>query len=162
MQKRFDLYLFPYLKKYVEKMVLENERPPYKIDEDSLLGKQFMSLIKDARKTDMRGDKKIQPSALLSVVLSDAMAKRSPSPGKLQPINFFLDKLFKASLIIWIKSSDIAGTKPFVSSKQFLKYLCIDESEYTHDAAYKVWTRYKSIGYKRKIINDPRGQNTNS
>jgi hypothetical protein len=148
MRKDFSVPLLPYLKKYTEKQFFAGYRAPYKIEEDTLIGKYVMSLIIDGRSVDMRGDKKIEMSERLHIHLSEAMAKRSPSLRKLVPINYYLDKVFKNDLITWIKSAeDCGGVRPFVSSKNFLVHFGIDESEYTHDAAYKVWQRYKRQGY---------------
>jgi len=149
MRKDFNVPLLPYLKKYAEKQFFAGYRAPYKIEEDTLIGKYIMSLIIDGRQVDMRGDKKIEMSERLHIHLSEAMAERSPSLRKLVPINYYLDKLFKNELITWIKSSEDCGVRPFVSSKNFLQHYSIDESEYTHDAAYKVWQRYKRQGHNQ-------------
>lgn len=141
--------LLPYLKKFAEKRFFAGYRAPYKLDEDTLIGKQFMCLIVDARTVDMRGDKKIEMSESLHVYLSEAMAERSPSLRKLVPINYYLDKFLKSELIAWIECAEYCGVRPFVSTKLFLQHYGIDESEYTHDAAYKVWQRYKRQGYNQ-------------
>jgi hypothetical protein len=78
------------------------------------------------------------------------MAKRGPTQSRLsKPINYYLDKLFKNTLITWIQSSEIAGVNAYQASKSFLVYFRIDESEYSHDAAYKYWTRWKRQGIKK-------------
>lgn len=150
MRKRFHVPILPYLKKYATRQFFAGLAPPYKLEENTLIGKQVMSLILDNRTTHLRGDNKIEMSQRLEIELSKMMAERSPSINKLIPINFFLHQLFKNELITWIKSADEYGVKPFVSSKDFLVHYRIDESEYSHDAAYKMWTRHKSIGHKQK------------
>jgi hypothetical protein len=144
MRKHFKVPVLAYLKKYLEKQFFPGEQAPYKIEEDSLIGKQFMSLLIDQRTKELMGDQKLLHSETLEVELSEAMAERSPNLRKLGSINYFLDKLFKDALIVWIKSAEIHGGRPYPASKAFLEYFNIDESEYSHDAAYKVWTRYKA------------------
>lgn len=150
MRQEFNVPLLPYLKKYVEKQFFAGLTAPYKIEEDTLLGKQFMSLLMDCRTKDLRGDKKIEMSATLPVLLSEELAKRSATLPKLIPINYYLDKLFKAALIAWIQCSEELGVRPFNSSKSFLAYYKIEEAEYSHDAAYKVYLRHKQQGYQPK------------
>lgn len=149
MQKHFRVPVLPYLKKYLEKHVFCGQTAPYKLEEDTLIGKQFMSLIIDARKKDMMGDKKIEMTAVIEVELSKMMAERSPSIRKLIPISFYLDKLFKDHLIVWIKSAEHYGIRPSPASKDFLAHFGIQESEYTYDAAYRHWLRYKNNEYNR-------------
>jgi hypothetical protein len=151
MRKNFKVPMLPYLKKYVERQIFQGMKAPYKIEEDSLIGKMIMCLIIDARQKDLRGDKRIEMSASIEFQLSEVMAERSPSLQKLVPINYFLDKLFKNELITWIKSAEIVGMRPFPASKAFLEFYRIDESEYSHDAAYRHWLRDRRKGMTRKI-----------
>jgi len=148
----FSIPVFSYLDKYVRKSFFEGLRPPFKIEEDTLIGKQIISQLIDKRKIDMRGDKKIEMNKTLQVCLSSVMANRSPTLSKLIPINYYLDKQFKHDLITWIKSADECGVRPYPSSKLFLAHYGIDESEYSHDAAYKVWQRYKKQGYNNNTV----------
>jgi hypothetical protein len=145
----FKVPVLPYLKKYMVKQFFAGHKSPFKIEEDTLLGKQFMSLIIDARKIDFI-DKHLEMSAVLEIVLSDSMRKRSPRISKLVCINKFADKLFKNDLIVWILAAEYFGIRPFPSSKAFLEHYSIDESEYSHDAAYKHWTRTKNGDFKNK------------
>lgn len=152
MQKHFRVPVMPYLKKYVEQKFFAGQTAPYKLEEDTLLGKQFMSAIIDARKKDVI-DKHIEMSDHLHICLSEAMAERSPSIKKLIHINFFLDKLFKDALITWIQSAEYFDVRAFPASKAFLEKYGIDESEYSHDAAYRHWQRTKNASYnKTKVL----------
>jgi hypothetical protein len=146
MRKNFSVPVLPYLKKYTEKHFFAGLKGPHKIEEDTLLGKQFMSIIIDARSKDFI-DKHLEFTASLDVTLSESMAKRSPNLKKLICINFFLDKLFKDALVHWIKSADHFGIRPYPSSKMFLEYYGIEEAEYSHDAAYAHWKRYKNSDF---------------
>ena len=149
MRKNFKVPVYAYLLKYCRKQFFAGQSQPYKIEEDTLIGKQFMSVLMDVRKKEMMGDQLLLQTETLDVELSEAMAKRSPNLGKLAPLNFFLDKLFKDALIMWIKSAEHHGIKPYPSSKAFLEHFGIDEHEYSHDAAYKHWTRYKNEGFQK-------------
>lgn len=160
MQKHFRVPVLPYLKKYVELKFFAGKKGPFKLEEDTLIGKQFMAAIIDARKKDVI-DKHIEMSEYIEVELSEVMAERSPAIYKLIQVNFFLDKLFKDALITWIQSAEHFGVRAFPASKEFLIKYGIDESEYSHDAAYKHWLRVKNAAYhNRKIV--PRSTNKNT
>lgn len=146
----FKIPVLPYLKKYIVKQFFSGAKGPYKIEEDTLLGKQVMSLLIDARKIDFI-DKHLEMSETLEVVLSDSMAKRSPRINKLICFNFFADKIFKTSLITWIRSAEHFGIRPFPASKGFLEHFEIEESEYSHDAAYRHWTRSMNSEYQKVL-----------
>ena len=160
MRKNFRVPVLPYLKKYIEKQFFAGLKAPYKIEEDSLIGKFMMSQIIDGRHKDLRGDKRIEMSQVIEIELSEAMAERSPSLGKLITVNYFLDKLFKNELITWIKSADYCGVRPFPASKAFLQHYKIDENEYSHDAAYRHWLRDQQKG--RRKTTAPAAQNNRS
>jgi len=149
MQTQFRVPVLPYVKKYLTKKFFAGNHGPHKIEEDTLIGKQFMSVIIDARKKDVI-DRHIEFSETLDVVLSQDMLLRSPNISKLITINYFLDKVFKEELIAWILSAQHYGIRPFPASRDFLEYYGIEEREYSHDAAYKIWTRWKNRDYDKK------------
>lgn len=142
----FHIPILPHLKKYLVKKFFSGHNAPYKIEENTLLGKQFMSVIIDGRKVDFI-DKHLEMSEKLSVKLSQDMMDRSPRLAKLVTINYFVDKLFKEELISWILSAEYHGVRPFPASKNFLEYYSIEEAEYSHDAAYRLWMRWKNRDY---------------
>jgi hypothetical protein len=148
----YNIPILPYLKKYVVKKFFDGHSPPYKMEEDTLLGKQFMSVIIDARKIDFI-DRHLEMSDRLSVKLSNVMAERSVTLAKLVPINFFLDKIFKEELITWILSADYHGIRPFPAIRNFLAYYSIEEREYSLDAAYRHWLRWKNKDYHTLQVN---------
>lgn len=169
MRKDFRIPVPAYLKKYFVKQFFSGQHGPHKIEEDTLIGKHVMSLLLDARTRKLKHkhltrNKRItrlpgesrgaQSSAsnstaarkdqVLEVILSEAMAKRSPNISKLIRLNTYLEDLFQSHLVTWIRSADFYGIPPYASSKDFLAYFAIDESEYSHDGAYRYWQRYKS------------------
>lgn len=140
--------LQPHLRKYITKLgPLAKEKEPYPIGEDTLLGKQLMLILKDKR-----ANKQVtSPTRVdIKVVLSEFILDHKPTRDDLRQLEGFIDKLFKDCLITWIQSSDLAGVKPFESTKSYLTYLGIAPSEYSHEAAYKVWQRWKSKGHRVK------------
>jgi hypothetical protein len=149
-QNQFKVPVSAYLKKYLAKKFYQGNKGPYKVEEDTLLGKQFMSIIIDGRKKDFI-DKHIEYSETISVILSQDMILRSPKITKLVTINYFLDKVFKEDLIGWILSAQHYGIRPFNASKDFLAYYDIEETEYSRDAAYKLWNRWKNRDYDKKV-----------
>jgi hypothetical protein len=146
----FKIPVSAYLAKYMMRKFFQDNKGPFKIEEDTLLGKQFMSIIIDARKKDVL-DKHIEHTYTIEVILSQDMMKRSPNAAKLVTINFFLDKVFKEDLIGWILSASFYGIRPYRSCKDFLAFYSIDENEYSHDAAYKLWQRWNNADYKKKL-----------
>jgi hypothetical protein len=137
-----------YLKKWITRKIQNDNPGPLKIEEDTLLGKQFMSIIIDARKKDVI-DQHLEHTHVIEVILSQDMMKRSPNLPRLVPINFFLDKLFKEDLRSWVLSARFYGIRPYPATKNFLEFYGIDESEYSHDAAYRYWQRWQSSQYKK-------------
>jgi hypothetical protein len=157
-KNNFKVPVSAYVKKYLAKKFFNGNKGPIKIEEDTLLGKQFMSIIIDARNKDFI-DKHIEYTETIDVILSQDMMSKSPRIHKLVAINFFLDKLFKEALVDWILSAQHYGVRPFPASKDFLAHYGIDENEYSHDAAYKYWTRRKNADinsiYKAKKSSQP-------
>lgn len=145
-ERVFEVPICRHLLRYCEKHLFYGQQAPYKIEVRSLIGKQFMSLLIDARNEQMSGDQKIfKECAILEVELSNDFSRLSPNISKLIPINFYLHRLFRDSLITWIRCAEYHKIKPFPASIGFLDYYEIEESEYSHDAAYKHWTRYKRL-----------------
>jgi hypothetical protein len=137
----FKVPVSVYVKKYLVKKFFAGHKGPYKIEEDSLLGKQFMANIIDGRKHDFI-DTHIEVTEHIEVILSQDMMARSPKQSKLRSINFFLDKIYKEGLIDWVIAAKCYGTRPYAATRDFLEFYGIDNNEYSHDAAYKLWQRY--------------------
>jgi hypothetical protein len=143
MQPNFRVPVQVYLKKYIVKRFFAGIKGPYKIEEKPLLGKLFMAAIIDGRKQDCI-DTHLEKTTYIEVILSHAMLERSPQPKKFQSIAFFLDKMFKESLIDHVLTAQHYGIRPFNSVKDFLELYSIEEHEYSSEAAYKLWTRWKN------------------
>jgi hypothetical protein len=154
MQPNFRVPVQEYLKKYIVKRFFAGSKGPYKIEEKPLLGKLFMAALIDGRKKDCI-DTHLEKTTYIDVILSQDMLKRSPQPRKLQSIAFFVDKMFKESLIDHILTAQHYGVRPHNSVKDFLDLYEIEESQYTRDAAYKLWQRWNNrdeqniLGQKR-------------
>jgi hypothetical protein len=146
----FAVPIFPYLKKYVEKKIFNGMAPPpFKVDQFSIIGKQFMSILIDHDRVDCF-KYKLEMSETLRVHFSKRIAERSPRLYKLMGINFYIDSLFKEDLISWNLSASFHGIPPFTATKNFLAHYGIDESEYSTDSAYRYWLRWKNLEYQHK------------
>jgi len=127
-----------HLKKFLLKMYDTAE--PFKLDERTSLGKNLMSSLVDKLEyvnvNELYTDK-------LQVALSSRMAKRGPRIKRLVYINSLLEEMFKEHMITWIFCKSTEGINPSQSTKDFLAFYQIDESEYTYAAAYKLWQKHK-------------------
>jgi hypothetical protein len=150
MQPNFRVPVQAYLKKYIIKRFFAGSKGPYKIEEKPLLGKLFMSCIIDGRKQDCI-DTHLEKNTFIEVILSQDMLDRSPQPKKLQSIAFFIDKMFKESMIDFILTAQIYGVRPFNSVKDFLQEYGIEEHEYSSEAAYKLWLRWKNKDHEKNV-----------
>jgi hypothetical protein len=158
MQPNFRVPVQAYLKKYIVKRFFAGSKGPYKIEEKPLLGKLFMAALIDGRKQDCI-DTHLEKTTYIEVILSQDMLHRSPQPKKLQSLAFFMDKMFKESLIDFILTAQLYGVRPFNSVKDFLQEYGIEEHEYTSDAAYKLWLRWKNKDHE-KIVRQKRTKTT--
>lgn len=147
-RKDQSIPLLPYLDKFVRKHFFERQDPPFKIEDDSLLDQQIMALILDKRKIYFSGSKGRMTT--LPVSLSDKVPQKLITKEKLLLLNNYLALHFKQTLITWIESAEYCGVRPITSSKDYLNYYGITETEYTHGAAYKVWLRFKKRGHEIK------------
>lgn len=128
-----------HLKKFLLKTY--DAREPFKLDEKSGIGKNLMSSMVDKLEYINAND---QLTETLHVILSKRFTERGPRIKRLVYINSLIEEMFKEAMILWIFAKSTEGINPNQSTKDFLSFFCIDESEYTYDAAYKLWQRYKS------------------
>lgn len=137
--RTFKIPIKPHLKKFIMKAFDYVE--PIKVEEDTFLGKNIMSLIIDKRSVSVPWEGYSEEVVL---ELSKQMAERSPKVRRLARINILLDRVFKQSLFLWVKAQHEAGIVPFQATKNFLAHFGIEEKEYSHDAAYRAWLRWKN------------------
>jgi hypothetical protein len=146
----------PHLKKFFLKSHSLTE--PIKVDEDTLLGKQVLSILQDKRSLNGREMNIItefdsdQLDDNLKLELSTTLTDRAPRIGKLIRINIYLQLVFKSGVILWIQAQTKAGINPYNACKAFLEYYDIDESEYSLDGVHQIWKRFnaKDLLSKRK------------
>jgi hypothetical protein len=142
----FKVPIRPYLKKFYLKS--HNLQEPVKVDEDSYLGKQVMSILQDKRSMNGKEANTITEfdtvdlDHTLALELSAEMQKRSPKIGKLIRINTSLQHVFKAGVIVWIQASQRMGSTPYAACRDFLEFYNIDEGEYTADGVHQIWKRH--------------------
>lgn len=147
--------VFTYVKKFILRKYLaaqvkksnNSADVAYKVSEHDMFGKILITVILDKR--NLKKEKKLKGAdETLQIILTQDMMSHSPSLVKLQRANFYYDKMFKDAMIEWVISSiyqndKYSSMKALSSIKNFLKYYDIEEAEYSCDAAYKYWMRWK-------------------
>lgn len=136
----------PHLKKFVL-FVLE-AREPFAVRERDILGRAIIKAIQEtrARKFERVLDKY---TARIKVVLTKEMRERSPRLNRIIHMNATLEMEFGDAIVLWVKAQRKLGSPANEACKDFLRALKIDESEYSYDAAYKVWQRYNDSVRKK-------------
>jgi hypothetical protein len=150
MQKVFSIPTDYHLKKFVEKEFLEGYNEPFPIDERSILGKQIFSYLIDKR-SQLETTREYE--SILTLSLSDTLAKRSPDLKKLSRINSFLEDIFKRSLIIWVRSQMNLGNNRYQSLINFLKYYDLHSMEMI-DRYYQFVKRSNYFTYRLQKKNE--------
>ncbi len=135
----------PHIKKFV--LYALDKREPIQVTERQFLGSAIMKALQEKRLH--RFDRVLDLyTDSISVILNKEMRERSPKRAKLLFINVELDIHFASSLIFWVKAQMKMGSPANEACKNFLATLKIDETEYSYDAAYKVWQRYNERNRK--------------
>lgn len=150
MSKQFEVPIQPHLKKFILKQYKLKE--PIKVEEYSVLGKVVMGALMDKRNsvelnklTSHRGTgQRDLLTDTLRIILSKGMSERAPRLHKLVRINIDMHRIFKDYMLVWIIAQHDVGIPPNTSCKRFLEKYGIDENEYSYDAAWKYWMRYKN------------------
>jgi len=143
-RNRFTIHIYPHVKKFITR---NNKANPFRVEEYSTLGRLITLALRDTRASFQYKDNNDQYrnrlTATITIILTDDQSKYGPTIGKLMRINIDMDRIFKEALIVWICAQQQQGIPPYNACKLFLQYYGIDESEYSLDAAYKYWQRYK-------------------
>ena len=139
----------PHLKKFIIKRYRQKE--PLNITERSLLGRNIMKVLQETRKHKFE-NVLYQYTERLQVVLTADMRERSPRLARLVYVNNEIEKEFKEALFIWIEAQMEMACHAKEACQNFLDYYGIDDQEYSYDAAYKAWQRFKTdVAYKNKL-----------
>ena len=152
----FKVPILPQLKKFVLAQLYDGQAEPIKVEEDSPLGRAVMSILIDKRqvKTSIaRSTHDKEYSETLRLTLSHSMMERSPSIKKLARLNLEFDELFRQAIFIWVRAQNQNGVSSSEAVQNFLDYYKIEESEYTKDAAYQAWYRFKHQKYQKERKN---------
>jgi hypothetical protein len=129
----------PHLKKFVLFMMQCSE--PIFLDEKEMLGRAIIKILQEKRAHKF--DNRLETyTDRIEVVLNSDMRERSPRLNRIIHINVELEKNFREGLILWIKAYKKLGAPANEACKSFLAELKIEETEYSYDAAYKVWQRF--------------------
>lgn len=129
----------PHIKKFV--LFVMEAQEPFIVRERDILGRAIIKAIQEtrSRKFDRVLDKY---TARIKVVLTKEMRERSPMIRRIIHMNTYLEMEFGDAIILWVKAQRKLGSPDSEACKDFLRTLKIDETEYSYDAAYKVWQRY--------------------
>ena len=152
----FKVPILPHLKKFVLAQLYEGQSEPLKVEEDSPLGRAVMSILIDKRQvktSEARSTHNKEYDSILRLVLSQSMMERSPSIKKLARINLEFDEIFRQAIFIWVRAQNQNGVASYGAVENFLEFYKIDESEYTKDAAYQAWQRFKHQKYLKERKN---------
>jgi hypothetical protein len=138
----------PHLKKFVL-FVMDVDEEPIRVTEKQMLGRCIIKVLQETR--SHRFDNVLYTyTARIQVVLTEDMRERSPNMKRLVYINTEIENYFRESLIMWVKAQTKGGSPANEACKSFLAEMKIDDSEYSFDAAYKVWQRYNDIKRKKR------------
>ena len=149
----FKVPILPHLKKFVLYQLYDGQAEPIKVEEDSPLGRSVMSILIDKRQvttSSARSAYSKEYDSTLRLVLSHSMMERSPSIKKLARLNLEFDEIFRQAIFIWVRAQNQNGVGSYAAVQNFLEFYKIDESEYTKDAAYKAWQRFKHQQYVKE------------
>ncbi len=136
----FRIPMKPHLKKFVLKRARSKE--PLQVNERSLLGRNIMKVLQETRKHKF-DSVLYQYTDRLQVTLTHDMMERSPNLKRLVYVNTEIEKEFKEAIFIWVEAQMEMNCPANEACKNFLEYYGIDDTEYTYDATYKAWQRYK-------------------
>lgn len=147
MTKHFPIK--PHLKKFVLWMLELPE--PLKITERDMLGRAIIKVLQETRARRLDNAKELFTDRI-SVELTVDMARRSPYLHRLINVNVELDNQFAEALVVWVKAQRESGLPASTACKSFLAKLRIDESEYSFEAAWKVWLRFNESVRKKSVV----------
>jgi hypothetical protein len=164
-RKEFDLLVDDHILKWAKKEIWDDDKPPYKINERTLVGKMIFGLLIDKRKIDkptIGNDKSI-----LKVEFSDALAKRSPDPLKLIRVNNILEMLFKIHLQKWVDAQYELHPNRYQVMENFFKKYEIEMTQQIIGRYQKYIQRAKSrpfLNYKQlrlQAMHETKSKRTN-
>lgn len=139
------------IKTHLKKFMLKHfdEAEPFKLDSNTSIGKKLLSSVKEKREYENMNE---QVTDTIQLKLSTRFAARAPRAKHLTYLNTLLEEMFRESLILWVYAQGEQGVNPNQSTKGFLRFYGIEEREYSYDAAYKIWQRFKASSVKKVRI----------
>lgn len=141
-RSHFTVPVFPHLKKFISKTYGTGM---IRTEETTVLGRLVTAALRDNRIN--KGYKGLygqySPTAEIQLWLTKEQTELGPRLNKLIRLNLDMDRVFKEALTGWIIAQEDSGMMAYTACKAFLKFYNIDDSEYSLDAAYKHWQRYK-------------------
>ena len=148
MNKVFSVPSPTHLVKFAAKEFWEGKTPPFVVSERCILGKFIYSLLIDKRS---RNDYAYESESILSIQLSDTLAKRSPTLSKLLRVNLFLQEHFDYSLMLWVKAQMQIGSNRYQAVLSFLRYFDLDTPKMIQ-RSYQFVKRNQNLPYRLRQI----------
>lgn len=137
--KKYSIRLRPHLKKFIHWQFFEGQREPYRVTEDSPLGKAFIKICMDKRQKRLPAWGELPAQACF--ILSQDMNSYSPRTGQLELINTDVHELFKLCLVAWINAQKRLNISTAESIRMFLAHYHLEEAEYSYLTALKLYQR---------------------
>lgn len=144
-----------HLRKFAEKHFFDGLTAPFPITERESIGKHVMYSLIDKRQQSNLHAAALEYEEILSVELSDTLAKRSPNLLKLSRLIQWLDDQFKNSSLVWVQAQIQMGESRYQAARKFFEYYGIEDDR-TFDSLYTYLKRrtnrtYNRIRYEKKL-----------
>lgn len=161
MSNTFDIPMPIHLIKWVSVAFFENQPMPFKVNENTLLGKLVVAVLQDPRNKDLV-DEDYEYSITLE--LSSAICQMSPSLLKLKHLRLALDQQFKNDLQTYVTAQVAMGQSRFKASQSFMNSFELTEADISIDTVYQIVKRVESrkYNYARKKTETPFIESFNS
>lgn len=144
MHSTFHVPMPDHLIKWVSLHFFEGQGQPFKVNENSVIGRHIVAVLSDQRSKDLV-DCDYENS--ISFELSAALARMGPSLIKLGHLRFGLENDFKSHLETYTRAQVNLGQGRYKSVESFLKAFQITEHEYSIETAYQIVKRIDSRKY---------------
>ncbi len=144
MQTKFHIPFPDHLIKWVSVHYFEGQSAPFKVNENSVIGRNIVAVLNDPRSKDIVHCDYVNT---ISFELSVALAKMSPSLIKLSHLRLSLENDFKSHLEMYTRALVNSGEGRYKSVQKFLEDFNITEKEFSIATAYQVVKRVDARKY---------------
>lgn len=141
--------ILPHLKKFIIKFY-KLEKAPYYIDLHSPVGLVISNVLRSKQLTCRLSAKdKEKYTAHFHCILSKRMSELEIRTSYLIRFNMEFKQIFRDQLCNWVMAQSQVNIPYYKSVELFLVYYDIKESEYSYDAALRMWNRYNASRQKQ-------------